>query len=132
MKKQIVSVEIASAVFPEIKPSFEKVRVVVDENAETLRLPMSVIIRLRLRQIGMTRRLVHGVEKQILLYGPLWLRVGKRTISADTEATQGRAIIGPESMKALDVQLQRTDETSAAALVPKHKNARHVSAPSIR
>lgn len=132
MEKQIVPVQIASAIFPEAKPKYEEIRVVVDIQAATLKLPKSVINRLQLRQIGVIRKLVRGKEKAIPLYGPIWLRVGKRTVSTDTEAIRGRAIIGLESMKALDVQLQSTDETSAAALVPKHKNVRHVSAPSIR
>lgn len=129
MNKPVVPVKIASAAFPTQKPSFEDIQVVVDETADTLKLPRSVISRLGLSEIGVMRRMVRGHEQKIILYGPIWLRVGKRTAFVDAEITKGKATIGTESMSALEVRLAK--KTSAFCLVPKHKNERHVSALGI-
>ena len=130
MSKPTVPVRIASAVFPRDKPKFEDIEVLVDAHTDNLKLPKSTINRLKLQQIGMTRRLVKGQERTIPLYGPIWLQVGKRTAYVDAEITRGLPTIGSDSMSALDVQLTR--HASTFCLVPKHKNERHVFALGVR
>ena len=111
MAQSIVDIEIAAERLA--NTHYKKIKAIVDLKTGTMTLPKKMVEELRLRRLGHRTFTVGRESKKGDVFGPLYVRIGKRTACVDALVRPGRPRFGVLPFSSLDLVVDKPGSKEA-------------------